>query len=198
MVARLPTGEREILLERFSNELLDPNDQRRVMSLLATTADGELAARVFERTSEIRRGLSNGPGPDMPKWNLFRQLKGLLEVIAPKIFLEGLLHKLEKDPEETELVVLTDVLAKFNPTDMRMSVPDDMRQKLHAYFKRAAERAVDPKGVSASVRAHLAVLLAQVGGPKDIPDLRRLIEADSIRFREMQAARMKGDRSGTT
>ncbi len=50
--------------------------------------------------------------------------------------------------------------------------------------------------MTASVRANLAVLLAQVGGPKDIPDLRRLIEADSIRYREMLAARIQGDRSG--
>jgi hypothetical protein len=35
--------------------------------------------------------------------------------------LEGLSPKLEKDPEDTELDVLTDVLAKFNPT------PTDMR-----------------------------------------------------------------------
>jgi hypothetical protein len=139
-----------------------------------------------------------GPGQDMPKWNLFRQLKDLLGAIAPKIFLEGLSPKLENDPEDTELGVLTDVLAKFNPTptDLRTAGPDDVRQKLHAYLKRAAERAADPNGMSASVRAHLAVLLAQVGGPNDIPDLRRLIKADSIRFREMQAARLKGDRSG--
>ena len=48
----------------------------------------------------------------------------------------------------------------------------------------------------AGVRAHLAVLLAQVGGPSDIRDLRRLITADSIRYREMRAAWLKGDRSG--
>jgi hypothetical protein len=198
MITRLPEGEREHLWERFSSELLDPNEQRRVLSLLATTADEELAARVFERACEIRRGLTIGPGQDMPKWNLFRQLQDLLEAIAPKIFLEGLSRKLEKDPEETELAVLTDVLAKFNPTttDLRTAVPDGLRQKLHAYLKRAVERAADPKGMRASVRAYLAVLLAQVGGPEDIADLRRLIKADTIRFREMRAAWMKGDRSG--
>ena len=63
-------------------------------------------------------------------------------------------------------------------------------------LKRAVEGAADPNGMKAGVRAHLAVLLAQVGGPSDIPDLRRLIKADSIRYLEMQAARVKGDRSG--
>ncbi len=115
MVTDLPAEEQQRLLTRFSNELLEPNEKQRVLSLLATTADRELAARVFERACEIRRELSNAPGQDMPKWNLFRQLEDLLKAIAPKIFLDGLSHKLEKEPEATELRVLTDVLAKFNP-----------------------------------------------------------------------------------
>lgn len=198
MVTQIPAGERDSLLQRFTNELLDANEQRRVLSILATTADAELVGRVFERACDVRRGLTIGPGQDMPKWNLFRQLKDLLAAIAPKIFLEGLLPKLEGDAEETELDLLTDVLAKFNPTptDLRTALPDEARRKLHAYLKRAVERAADPKGMRAGVRAHLAVLLAQVGGPSDIPDLRRLISANSIRYREMRAAWLKGDRSG--
>ena len=198
MVTQIPSGERDSLLQRFTNELLDANEQRRVLSFLATTADAELAGRVFERACDIRRGLTLGPGQDMPKWNLFRQLKDLLAAIAPKIFVEGLLPKLEGDADETELDLLTDVLAKFNPTptDLRTALPDEARRKLHAYLKRAVERGAAPNGMRAGVRAHLAVLLAQVGGPSDIPDLRRLIAADSIRYREMLAARAKGDRSG--
>jgi hypothetical protein len=198
MVTRLPAAERDRLLERFSNELLDANEKHRVLSILATTADEGLAARVFDRACEIRRGLTIGPGQDMSKWNLFRQQQDLLEAMDPKILLEGLSPKLDRDPEETELALLTDVLGKFSPTrtDTRTAVPDEIRRRLRAYLKCAVERAADPNGVRASVRAHLAVLLAQVGGPSDIPELRRLIVADSIRYIEMQAARMKGDRAG--
>ena len=93
---------------------------------------------------------------------------------------------------------MTEVLGRLSPTrtDARTALSDEARQRLHAYLKRAVERAADPKGMRAGVRAHLAVLLAQVGGPNDIPDLRRLITADSIRYREMLVARAKGDRSG--
>ncbi|MGC2475813.1 MAG: hypothetical protein WA485_15840 [Candidatus Sulfotelmatobacter sp.] len=93
---------------------------------------------------------------------------------------------------------MTEVLAKFNPTpiDLRTTLPDEARRQLHAYLKRAVERGAAPNGMRAGVRAHLAVLLAQVGGPSDIPDLRRLIAADVIRYREMLAARAKGDKSG--
>jgi hypothetical protein len=98
MVTQIPSGERDSLLQRFTNELLDANEQRRVLSFLATTADAELAGRVFERACDIRRGLTLGPGQDMPKWNQIRQLKDLLAAIAPKIFVEGLLPKLEETP----------------------------------------------------------------------------------------------------
>ena len=197
MVSYIPAEERESLLHRFTKELLEANEQRRVLSILATTADGELARRVFERACDIRRGLTIGAGQDMPKWNLVRQLRDLLAGIAPEIFLEGLLPTLDRDADEAELDILTDVLAMFNPTptDMRTALPDEARHKLHAYLKRAVERGADPNGMRASVRAHLALLLAQVGGPSDMPALRRLIQADSIRYREMEAARLKGDRS---
>jgi hypothetical protein len=198
MVSQIPAAERDRLLERFTNELLDANEKQRVLSILATTADEGLVARVFERACEIRRELMIGPSRDMAKWNFFRQQQDLLQAIAPKSILDALSPKLERDPELTELGLLTDVFGRLSPThtDTRTALPDEARRKLHAYLKRAVERAADPNGMRAGVRAHLAVLLAQVGGPSDIPDLRRLIAADSIRYREMLAARAKGDRSG--
>ena len=198
MVSQIPAAERDRLLERFTNELLDANEKQRVLSILATTADEVLVARVFERACEMHRELMIGPSRDMAKWNFFRQQQDLLQAIAPKTILDALSPKLERDPELTELGLLTDVLGRLSPThtDTRTALPDEARRKLHAYLKRAVERAADPNGMRAGVRAHLAVLLAQVGGPSDVPDLRRLIAADSIRYREMLAARAKGDKSG--
>jgi hypothetical protein len=197
MVTELPAEEREHLLARFSSELLPPNEQYRLLPILAATADGGVAARVFDRACDIRRELSNTQ-QDMPKWNLFRQQEDLLKAIAPRTLLGGLSQKLDKEPETIELAVLTEVLAMFNPstTDVRGSASHEMREKLHGYLKRAATKGADPNGLSASVRAHLAVLLAQLGGTEDLPDLRRLIEADIIRYREVQEARRRGDHSG--
>jgi len=84
MVTGLPVEERERLLARFSSELLEPNKQYRLLPILAATADGEVAVRVFDRACEIRRELANAPGQDMPKWNLFRQQEDLLKAIAPE------------------------------------------------------------------------------------------------------------------
>lgn len=196
MVTRMPEPEREAILARYGKEVLDATEKQRALSLLAATADADLAVRTFEMACDIQRELSNAPEHDMPKWSLFRQIEDLLKAIPPKTLLQGLTAKLEKPPEATELSVLTDVLATFNPTttDVRKTVSDDMRQKLHSYLTGAVEMAADPNGVSANVRAHLAVVLAQVGGAEDVPNLQRLIEADLIRFREMQAARMRRER----
>ena len=71
-----------------------------MLSILAASADAGLAARIFERACEIRRGLTTGPGQDMAKWNLLRQQQDLLGAIAPKILLEGLSPKLEADAEK--------------------------------------------------------------------------------------------------
>lgn len=74
-------------------------------------------------------------------------------------------------------------------------VSEEMRPKLRAYLKRGAELGTDPEGLRANTRAHLAQLLANVGEREDLADIRRLIEADSIRFQRAQEARRKGDRS---
>lgn len=198
MVTQIPVAERDRLLARYTNELLDANEKQRILSILASTADEGLVAHVFDKACDTHRELMIGPSRDMAKWNFFRQQQDLLQAIAPKILLDALSAKLDRDPEETELGLLTDVLGRLGPTrtDTRTVVPEEARRRLHAYLKRAVERAADPNGVRASARAHLAVLLAQVGGPSDIPDIRRLISADSIRYREMLAARARGDRTG--
>jgi hypothetical protein len=113
------------------------------------------------------------------------------------MLLDGISEKLEKEPIAVELDILTDILPSSNLTkpDARSSVSEDMRLKLRAYLKRAAKLGVDPDGLRASTRAHLAQLLANVGEQEDLEDTRRLIEADAVRFEKAQAARMKGDRS---
>jgi hypothetical protein len=197
LLTRIPDEERESLYGRFNTEILDNGEQRRVISVLASVADETFAGRVFQRACEIRREISPRPGQDMPKWNLFRQLGDLLKAIGPQKLLGGISGKLEGQPDTVELDVLTDVLPSMSPTrgNVRISVSEEMRNKLRAYLKRGAELGADPHGQRASTRAHLALLLGNVGEHEDFLDIRRLIEADDVRFKEAQAARSKGDRS---
>jgi Transposase DDE domain len=179
------------------NVLLDEREKQRVQSVLVSVMDPALAGRALARACEIRAGLTFPPGHDQAKWNLFRQVENLLRAITPAMLLDGIGGKLDREPEVIDLDVLTDVLPATNLTkaDARSSISEEMRFKFRAYLKRGARLGVDPEGLRASTRAHLAMLLGNVGEPEDLADIRRLIEADSIRFQRAQEARAKGGRS---
>jgi hypothetical protein len=197
LITQISDKEAEALYSRFSSEVLDQGEQQRVVSVLVSVMNAKLATRVFGRACEIRAGLSFPPGHDQAKWNLFRQVEDLLRAVSPAMLLEGISDKLDKEPEPIELDILTDTLPATSLTkpDVRSSISEDMRVKLRGYLKRGAKLGANPDGLRASTRAHLAQLLANVGEREDLEDIRRLIEADSVRFEIAQAARMKGDRS---
>jgi hypothetical protein len=197
LITQISDEEAEALYSRISSEVLDQGEQQRVVSVLVSVMNAALAARVFGRACEIRAALSFPPGHDQAKWNLFRQVEDLLGAISPAMLLDGISEQLEKEPQAIELDILTDTLPATNLTkpDVRSSISEDIRLKLRAYLKRCAKLGADPDGLRASTRAHLAQLLANVGAREDLEDIRRLIEADSVRFEKAQAARMRGDRS---
>ena len=197
LITQISNEEREALYSRFSTDILDQGEQQRVVSVLVSVMDSAFATRVLARACEIRARLSLLPGHDQTKWNLFRQVEGLLRAISPAMLLDGISEKLEKEPDVVELDILTDTLpaTSVSKPDVWSSISEDMRLKLRAYLKRAAKLGADPDGLRASTRAHLAQLLANVGEREDLKDIRRLIEADSVRFEKAQAARRRGDRS---
>jgi hypothetical protein len=197
LITQVSNEEREGLFARFYSELLDEREKQRVQSVLVSVMDPALAARALARACEIRAGLTFPPGHDQAKWNLFRQVEDLLRAIAPAMLLAGISGRLDREPEVIDLDVLTDVLPATNLTkaDARSSISEEMRFKLRAYLKRGARLGEHPNGLRGSTRAHLAMLLGNVGKPEDLADIRRLIEADSIRFQRAHEARAKGDRS---
>ena len=200
LITQISNQEREALYSRFSTELLDRGEQERGVSVLVSVMDSALAARVFARACEIRVGLTFPPGHDQAKWNLLRQVTDLLRVINPAILLEGISEKLEKEPDVVELDILTDTLPAMSLTkpDARSAISEELRLKLRTYLKCAAKLGAEPDGLRANTRAHLALLLANVGEREDLEDIRRLIEADSERFVKAQAARMRGEHSHDT
>jgi hypothetical protein len=197
LITEISEEEREVLYSRFSTAVLDQGEQQRVVSVLGSAIDSALVARVFARACEIRAGLSFLPGHEQAKWNLLRQLQDLFRAISPAMLLKGISEKLEKEPEPIELDILTDTLPATSLTgpDVRSSISGEMRVKLRTYLKRCAKLGADPDGLRGSTRAHLAQLLANVGEREDLEDIRRLVNADLVRFEKAQAARMKGDRS---
>jgi hypothetical protein len=197
LITQISDREVEALYSRFTSEVVDQAEQQQVISVLVPVMNTALAARVFERACEIRAGLSFPPRHDQAKWNLFGQIESLLRAVSPAVLLDGISEKLAKEPQAIELDILTDTLPTTNLTkpDARSSISEDMRVKLRAYLRRGAKLGADPDGLRASTRAHLAQLLANVGEREDFDDIRRLIEADTVRFEKAQAAKMRGDRS---
>ena len=197
LITQISSEEQEALYARFSTELLDQGEQQRVVSVLVSVMTPALAARVFDRAREIRAELTQPPGHDQAKWDLFRQVEDLLRAVAPATLFEGISTKLDQEPVPVELDILTEILPATNPTkpDVRSSISRDMRLKSRAYLKRGAKLGADPDGLRANTRANLAQLLANVGEREDLEDIRHLIEADSVRYEKAYAARLKGDRS---
>jgi hypothetical protein len=197
LITQISGEEQEALYARFSTELLDQGEQQRAVSVLVSVMSPALAARVFDRACEIRAGLTPPPGHDQAKWDHFRQVEDLLRAVAPATLLEGISNKLDQEPVPVELDILTEILPATNLTkpDVRSSVSEDMRVKFRAYLKRGAKLGADPDGLRAGTRAHLAQLLANVDEHEDLEDIRRLIEADSVRYEKAYAARLKGDHS---
>jgi len=197
LITTMPEGERESVFGKMSTEVLDENEKHRILPLLAASADGAFAERVFQRACDLRRELPSRSNPqDLPKWKVFGQLEELLRAMTPQVLLTGIEEILHKDPEPTELNVLMEVL-RFDPRrdDDHASLSPDLRHNLRTYLKRGAERGADPHGMNGDTRSYLALLLARVGGPEDMSDIQRMIDADLIRFREAQEAWRKGDRS---
>jgi hypothetical protein len=195
LITQISDEEVEALFSRLSSEVLDQAEQQRVTSLLGSVMNPKLAGRVFGRACEIRAGLSFPPAHDQAKWNLLRQVEDLLRAVSPAMLLEGISEKLDKEPEPLELDILTMPATSLTKPDVRSLIHEEVRVKLRRYLKRGARLGAHPEGLRASTRAHLAQLLANVGEREDLEDIRRLIEADSVRFEIAQAARMKGDRS---
>ena len=197
LITEISSEEQEKLYARFSTQLLDKGEQQRVVSVLASVMSPALAARVFDRACEIRAELTPPPRHDQAKWDRFRQVEDLLEAVAPATLLEGVCKKLDQEPVPVELDILTEILPATDLTKLntRSAISRDSRVKFRAYLKRGAKLGADPDGLRARMRANLAQLLANVGEREDLEDIRRLIEADTVRYEKAQAARLKGDKS---
>jgi hypothetical protein len=197
LVTEIPNEERETLYDRFSTEHLNPAEEQRVKSVLICVMDSTLAARLFAEACAIHAELSHEQPHDQAKSNLFRQVHDLLRAVDPAILLDGISEKLEKEPQISELDILTDILPSKSlaTPDVRSSISDEMRLKLREYLKSAVKLGRNADGLPARTRANLALLLANVAGPEDLADIRLLIEADTARFEKVQVARMRGDRS---
>ena len=101
-----------------------------------------------------------------------------------------------KAVEATEISVITRVfssVARQGPGPLD-ELDSTLRERLRDYLKGAIEFVLQQDDFSGEMKANVGSVLASVGSPEDMKEMRDLIHADVDRVRRGRAARAKGDR----
>ena len=198
LVSTVPETLRRELLERIGGEDVGHTDTRRIVLVLAATADADLAGEVFSRLCSIRSDISNaGGGGDATRWAISRQLEELIRALPPNVQVSGMLGRLSPEFDPVEYGVAIDLLGRIGgeDSDLRGQVQDDLRQILRRYLKDGVPFVLGEEDFRGRLKGYLALALARVGNPEDMAVLHRLIRADIERLRRGRAARLRGERS---
>lgn len=196
-VSSLAQDFKQNLFRRISEETLEHRTNSAIVSILAATADLDLAGDVFSRLCSLRNKVSNLSGTTAKsQWDIIRQLQELFRAMPSDVAISGMLGHLSSEFNSVELQVAIELLGRVGDTgsDLRSQLPEDMRQALRAYLKRGLSFVLSQDDFNGSLKSELATALARVGDPEDMDDLDKLIQADIKRMREGREAWRKGDR----
>jgi len=197
LISSVPETLSRGLLERIGGEDVGHTDTKRIVSVLAITADADLAGEIFSRLCSIRSDTSNaGAGTDAIRWTIARQLEDLFRTMPPNVTVSGMLSRLSLEFDQAEYGVVLDLFGRIGveDLDLRSQIQDGLRQCLRRYLKKGMPFVLKQNDFRGELKMHLARALARVGDPEDIADLHRLIRADIERLRLGRAARLRGER----
>lgn len=197
LISSIPETLSRGLLERIGGEDVGHPDTQRIVSVLAITADADLAGEIFSRLCSIRSNTSNsGARTDATRWTIVRQLEDLSRTMPRNVTVSGMLSRLSLEFDQVEYGVALDLFGRIGvkDLDLRSQIQDDLRQSLRRYLKEGVPFVLKQNDFGGELKMHLALALARVGDPEDIADLHRLIRADIERLRRGRAARLRGER----
>ena len=192
----IPDGLVEKYLQRLETENLKNGHFGGMISIIAARADANLAARVFAKLRELRRGVDAEPGVRHElEWQIMRQLEAVFRDLPDDIAAAGILSSVTSgDPLDIKVAAgLLSRVARSDVEPLRIA-DDDLRARLRAYLKSSVDVVLRQDDFNGEEKANLASSIAQVGKPEDMADLVRLIRADIERVRRGRAARAAGDR----
>ena len=200
MVKGLPETRRDELLDRVTTENLMEKPAAGVIPLLRTFADDQIVRRLFRRLCELRPIIATSrPGDDkQAEAKLARQLEDLLREMPVNTVVESVLQEVGGRTGAVEIEVVTETFHKAGRNDsaLREGLSTELREAFREYLKTAIATVLTLEDPHGTVKAHFATVLAQVGGPSDLPDIELLIQADLERFRAEKAARVEAATRG--
>lgn len=191
----IPDGLIEKYLQRIETEDLKNGHFGGMISIIAARADANLAARVFAKLRELKRGVDAEPGVRHElEWQMMRQLEAVFRDFPDDIAAAGILSSVTSgDPLDIKVAAgLLSRVARSDVEPLRIA-DDDLKAHLRTYLKSSIEVVLRQDDFNGEEKANLASSIAQVGKPEDMADLVRLIRADIKRMRCGRAARAAGD-----
>lgn len=182
-------------LQRLETEDLKNRYFGGMITVIATRADANLAARVFARLRELRCRVDAEPGVRHEhEWQVMRQLEVMFHHLPDDIAVAGLLSSVTSG-DQLDIKVAIGLLSRVARSDVEpLRITDDkLKARLRIYLKSSIDIILRQDDFNGEDKANLASSIAQVGKPEDMADLVRLIHADIDRVRRGRAARAAGD-----
>jgi hypothetical protein len=192
----IPDSLVEKYLQRLETEDLKNGHFGGMISIIAARADANLAARVFTKLRELRRGVDAEPGVRHElEWQIMRQLEAVFRDLPDDITAAGILSSVTSgDPLDIKVATgLLSSVARSDVEPLRIA-DDDLKARLRAYLKNSVDVVLRQDDFNGEEKANLTSSITQVGKPEDMADLVRLIRADIERVRRGRAARAAGNR----
>lgn len=197
MITAVPEKLSEDLLRRIETEDFKHAPFGNIISVLTAAADVPMAERVFSKLCELRRTISDAPDQRHEfEWAVERQLETLMRAFPANISIAAISKSFSKPVDGTELNVITRVFGRVghHEPDTLDELDGALREDFRAYLKSAVEFVLHQDDFSGEMKANVGSVLACVGLPEDMKEMREIIRADIERVRTGRAARAKGDR----
>ena len=196
MITAVPEGLRQVLLRRLETEDLKHTHLDSIIAVLAAGADGSMADRAFAKLCDLRRTIADAPDQRHEcERAIESQLETLLRALPASISVAGISDRFSKDAKKIELDVVTRLFssAASPDLDLRDQIVLKLRDRFRAYLKDALPFVLQQDDFWGELKANVGSVLASVGAPEDMAEMRDLIRADIERVRRGRAARARGD-----
>jgi hypothetical protein len=197
MITAVPEELKQKLLHRLETEDLRHTHFDNIIAVLAAGADVSMVERTFAKLCELRRTIANAPDQRHEfEWAIERQLETLLRALPASISVAAISSCFSKEADEVELDVITRVFSSVARPDpeLRDQIDPNLRERFRAYLKNAVVFVLQQDDFYGELKANVGSVLASVGAPEDMTEMRDLIRADIERVRRGRAARARGDR----